>query len=422
MNSRDRVRKVLNGEKPDRIPVDFGSTHVTGISASIVHKLNQYYFEQNEKYSRVKVVEPYQMLGEITDQLREFLCIDTIGLFRQKNMFGFENKDWKPWHIFDGTPVLVPGQFNTELSEDGSILMYPEGDKTSPPSARMPLDGFYFDTIIRQVHIDDKNLKVEDNLEEFKIISDEELKYFEEQAEYLYKNTDFSIVGNFGGTSFGDIAFVPAPSLKYPKGIRNIEEWYVSTIARRNYIYEIFEKQCEIGLKNLELIYQAVSNKVDVVFITGTDFGTQNGPFLSNNLYKELYQPFHKRVNDWVHKSTNWKTFIHSCGGIEPLITELIDSGFDIFNPVQCSACGMDAQALVNKYGFKIIFWGGGVDTQKTLPFGTPQQVHREVQERIKIFSKAKGFVFNTVHNIQPKTPVENILSMFQVIKDYKYE
>ena len=418
MNSRERAEKALNHEETDRVPIDFGSTPVTGISAGIVSKLREYY--KLDIKTPVKVIEPFQMLGEIAYDLKQKMGIDFIGLSGKKNMFGFRNEGWKNWQLFDGTKVLVPENFNTEFEEDGSVLQYPEGDKSVLASGKMPKNGYYFDAIIRQTPIDDNNLHVEDNLEEFKELSDEDLKYFEKEAEDLFKNTDYAIVANIGGISFGDIGVLPAPSLKNPKGIRDIEEWYVSMITRKNYIQDIFEKQCEIAIENMDKFRQAVSNKVSVILTSTTDFGTQRYPFLSNELYQELYKPFHKKVNNWVHNNTRWKTFMHSCGSIEKLIPEFIEAGFDILNPVQLSAADMDARSLKEKYGNQMIFWGGGVDTQKTLPFGTTDEVTGEVKERIEIFSKNGGFVFSSIHNVQANTPVENIVAMIEAAKIYR--
>jgi hypothetical protein len=417
MNSRKRVEKALRHEKTDRVPIDFGSTSVTGISASIVYKLREYFCLDNS--IPVKIIEPYQMLGEITEDLREKLGADCVGLWRKKNNFGFKNENWKPWKLFDGTPVLVPGKFNTKVEKNGDVYQYPEGDISVLPSARMPKGGYYFDAIIRKLPIDDDKLNVEDNLEEFSIIDEEEIEYIEQQADYLYRNTGFAIMASFGGTGFGDIARVPGLQLKNPKGIRDIQEWYISLLTRKNYIYEVFARQCEIALENFKKIYQSVSNKISVVFISGTDFGTQRGLFISKDMYRELFKPFHRKINDWVHKNTNWKTFIHSCGAIEPLIPQFIDAGFDILNPVQLSAEGMDAVYLKKKYGNKIVFWGGGVDTQKTLPFGTSEEVKEQVDKRLKVFMEGGGFVFNAVHNIQAKTPIENIISMLDVVRGH---
>jgi hypothetical protein len=297
--------------------------------------------------------------------------------------------------------------------------MYPEGDKSAPPSGRMPEGGWYFDTIIRQPSIDDEALDVEDNLEEFGPISDEELAYFQREAKRLYSETDKAILANFGGTGFGDIALVPAPWLKDPRGIRDVEEWYISTVTRRDYVYEVFDRQCEIALANLEKLYGVVGDRASVVFITGTDFGTQRGPFISPRTYRELYQPFHKRLNDWVHAHTPWKTFIHSCGSVFALIEDFIAAGFDILNPVQVSAADMDPLTLKRQFGDRLTFWGGGVDTQHTLPFGTPDEVRQEVRARIEAFGPGGGFVFNTIHNVQPQSPVENVLAMYETLREY---
>jgi hypothetical protein len=415
MNSRQRVEAALNHEPPDHVPLDLGASAVTGMHVSSVYRLRQA-LKLDEPDSPVKVVEPYQMLGEIAPDLMDALGVDVVELAGPRTFFGFENKNWKPWTLFDGTPVLVPEAFNTEPEASGDILMYPEGDHCAPPSGRMPRGGFYFDTIVRQEPVDDEKLNVDDNLQEFGPISDADLEHFARGAERLRARGDRAIVANFGGTAFGDIALVPAPWLKYPKGIRDVEEWYVSTAARFDYVYEVFERQCEIALNNLEKIHAVVGERVSVVFITGTDFGTQNGPFISPASYRKLYQPFHRRVNDWVHGHTSWKTFIHTCGSVVALLPDIIDAGFDILNPVQCSAAGMDPRMLKDRFGERVTFWGGGVDTQKTLPFGTPEEVRREVLQRIEIFGRGGGFVFNTVHNVQAKTPAENLVALYETV------
>ena len=165
-------------------------------------------------------------------------------------------------------------------------------------------------------------------------------------------------------------------------------------------------------------MYMDVSG-AHVVFICGTDFGTQTSTFCSPRTYRNLWMPYYKKVNDWIHENTSWKTFKHCCGSVRSLIPSFIESGFDILNPVQCSAANMDAQELKNEFGEKIVFWGGGVDTQKTLPFGTPGEVRREVFERCEIFSENGGFVFSSIHNIQANTPVENIVAMLDAVHEF---
>jgi len=417
MTSRERVRAALEHREPDRIPVDFGGTFETGIAVSTMFFLKRAYglLEPGE---RVKVVEPYQMLGEMTDDLRDWMHVDTTALYHPVNAFGFPNADWKEWRTFDGAEVLVPGLFSTEPGENGEILMYPQGDRSAPPSAVMPSGGHYFDSIVRQHPIDDAKLDPNDNLEEFTVYSDELLAYLEDRSKHLVENSDRAVVYSFTGTSFGDVANTTAPELKDPRGIRDIAEWYLSFALRKEYVRDVFAGQCEIGLANLKRVYEAVGDRVDVVKITGADYGSQRGPLVSPDWYREMVKPFHAALNGWIHENTTWKTFMHCCGGIRPLLDDIIDAGFDIISPVQTSAEGMEPAGLKRDFGDRIVFWGGGVETQGTLPFASPGEVYDEVRDRIRIFSPGGGFVFNAVHNIQPGTPPENIRAMVEAIRD----
>ena len=418
MNSRERVNAALNHIQPDRTPHDLGGSAVTGMHVASVYLLRQA-LRLDPPGTPVKVIEPFQMLGEIAPDLIDALGVDVLPLGKRETMFGFRNEGWREWN-FNDTPVLVPQGFNTRPEEDGSILLYPDGDLSAPASGKMPSGGYYFDTIIRQPPIDDERLSVEDNLEEFGPISADDLAYFAAEAERLATTTDKAILANFGGTAFGDIALVPAPWLKHPKGIRDVAEWYMSTVSRRDHVYRIFERQCEIALGNLEQIYRVVGDRVAAVFVTGTDFGAQTGPFIAPRAYRGLFMPFHKTVNDWIHRHTPWKSFIHSCGSVAALIPHFVEAGFDILNPVQTSATGMDPRWLKEQFGAALTFWGGGVDTQRTLPFGTPSEIRAEVKERLAIFGAGGGFVFNPIHNVQARTPLENLLALYEAVKEYR--
>jgi hypothetical protein len=412
MNSRERVRTALNHQLPDRIPVDFGSTAVTGIHVRIIEKLREYFGLDKHP---VKVIEPYQMLGEIEEDLAQALSVDTIQVSGRKNMFGIEQTGWKEFKTFWDQRVLVPGKFNTKLDDNGDLLVFPEGDLSVPPSGKMPRTSFFFDAIIRQDPLDDKQLKVEDNLEEFAEISGNDLVHWRKSIKKAH-TTGRAVVANFGGTAVGDIALVPAVNLKHPKGIRDITEWYMSTIMRQDYLHGIFERQTDIAVRNMEKIFGEVGNNIDVVFLCGTDFGTQDTQFCDQATFLSLYSPYYRKMNDWIHKNTEWKTFKHSCGAVEPLLKHFIDAGFDIINPVQISAAGMDPLYLKKTYGGHLTFWGGGVDTQKVLAFGTPEEVRKQVTENCRIFGQDGGFVFNTVHNIQANTPVENVIAMLDAV------
>jgi hypothetical protein len=381
-----------------------------------VHQLRTKLFG-NTGYT-IKVTEPYQMLGEIDEAMRQILRLDVVGFNTPKNMFGFRNERWKPFTMHDGTVVEVPGDFNFTRTPDGDILMHAEGDVSHPPRARMPNGGYFFDTIETGISADYDNLDPNQNTGEFGVLSPEDIDYFASQARWYYENTDYGIYMTLPGMAFGDIALVPATWMKQPKGIRGVEEWYLATLAYPDYIKAIFEKQCVIALRNIELLSKAVGDSVQVVFVSGTDFGTQHSLFSSPETYRDLYKPYQKAVNEQIHKLTNWKVFIHTCGAVYDLIPDLIEAGFDILNPVQISASGMDPMRLKKEFGKDIVFWGGGVDTQKTLPFGTPDEVYHEVRKNIDIFAPGGGYVFNAVHNIQSNVPVENILALFRALND----
>jgi len=422
MNSRERISIALKHQEADRIPLDLGGCGQTGMQVSTVYALRQA-LKLDPPGKPVKVIEPFQMLGEIKPDLQELLGVDCISIGGSTNFFGFRNEGWKPWTSFDGTPVLVPELFNTEPDTNGKIYQYPQGDRSAPPCAVMPKGGFYFDSVVRQNPLIEEQLDPEDNVEEFQPISETELAYLKNSAEEAYTNTDKALVLGLGGMAFGDIALVPGPTLKHPKGIRDMEEWYISTVTRKEYVFSVFERQCKMALENLPKIFAAVGNLPSVAWVSGTDFGAQNNCFISPKAFRSMYKPFMIEINNWIHTHTTWKTFIHTCGSIMPLIPDIIEAGFDILNPVQISAVNMDPQELKNRFGDQITFWGGGIDTQRVLPFGTPDEVRQQVQRNIEIFGKGGGYVFNPIHNVQSKVPVENLLAMYETVKKYgRYE
>ncbi|MCX7006549.1 MAG: methyltransferase [Kiritimatiellaeota bacterium] len=419
MTSRERIQATCAHKQPDKLAVDFGGGFQTGIHVSMVYQLRQA-LGLDRPGTPVKVVEIYQMLGEVAPDLQDALGIDTACLCGTGTMFGFPAVEFKEWKLHDGTPVLVPVDFKTQFEPNGELFQWPGNDRSVGPSGKMPAGGYFFDAIIRQPPFDEDQLNPADNLEEFGPLANDELAHYARRAEALFNQTQRALFCTFGGLTFGDVALVPATFLKNPKGIRDVEEWYVSTVTRSDYIKAVFERQAEIAVENLARLHAAVGDKISVIQTNGTDFGTQNGPFLSPEQYRELFLPYQKKVNGWIHQHTNWKTFMHCCGGVVPLLDGIVEAEFDILNPVQCSASGMDARQLKQRYGEKLVFWGGGVDTQKTLPFGTPAEVREQVKERIETFAPGGGFVFCSIHNIQARTPIENLLAMFEVVRSYR--
>jgi len=415
MTSQENLLKTLNHEQPDRVVVDFGATPVTGIHVWVVEQLrNHFGLEQKP----VKVSEPYQMLGEVEEDLQEAMGVDVIGASPPADMFGNPLKDFKEYRAPWGQVVMVPGSFTVSVDGNGDTLLYPQGDNSVPPCAKMPKAAYFFDAVNRQQPLDENKLDPEDNVEEFATLSAEDLKYWKLVIPEVASKGK-GIVANFGGTGIGDIALVPALNLKAPKGIRDVADWYMATLMHPDYLHYIFEKQTDVALENLALVKDIAGDQVHVAYVCGTDFGTQDSSFCSLDTYEELYAPYYRKINNWIHANTPWKTFKHSCGAVEPFMENFISSGFDIINPVQVNAAGMDPQLLKDKYGDRLVFWGGGVDTQKVLPFGTPEEVKAHVLKECEIFSPGGGFVFNTVHNIQANVPIQNVAAMLEAIREF---
>lgn len=412
---RQRVLDAIHHRTPDRVPVDFGGSAVTGIHVSVVADLRRHYRLDPHP---VKVCEPFQMLGQVDEDLRDAIGIDVMPMFGRTNMFGFENKDWKPW-TFNGLEVLVPEAFRTTTDpETGSTLIYPRGDTSAPPSGRMPEGGFFFDAIIRQEPFDFDTLEADGNFEQYTLLTDKQLDEIEQDVRAA--NTgEQAVFASLANTSLGDIAWVPAIDLPHPHGVRDVADWYMLTKARPDIVHQIFGKVVEAGIANLSRIHQRVGEAIDVVFLCGTDFGTQTSAFCSVKTFDGLYKPHYAELCRWIHQNTSWKIFKHSCGSSERFFESMIDAGIDIINPVQCSAAGMDPRMLKDKYKGRLVFWGGGVDTQHTLPFGTPDEVRAQVLERCEIFAEGGGFVFNSIHNVQAGTPVENVVAMIDAVKAF---
>ena len=386
--SRDKVRSALNHRNTGSVPVDFGATAVTGIHCRIVEALRNYYGLEPRP---VKIVDAFQMLGEVDAELAEKIGVDCIGIGGSKDIFDLDvtrmREQTTPW----GQLVLVPEAMDLTPDAQGDVYVHAGGDKSYPPSA----------------------------VEEFGLLTEGDLAYYRSETNKAYQ-TGRAVVASFGGTALGDVAFVPGMGLKQPKGIRSVVEWYMSTAMRQDYLHQVFEKEIDIAIANYEKLWAALGDKIEVVLTCGTDFGSQESQFCSIDTFRELWLPHYRRMNDWIHQHTTWKIFKHSCGAIIPILPGLIEAGFDIINPVQINAKDMDSRRLKEEFGSRLTFRGGGVDTQKILPFGTPDEIRRHVKEQCEILGRDGGFVFNAVHNIQANVPVENVVAMFDALKDFR--
>jgi len=391
MNSRQRVLSALNHRQPDRVPIDLGGTRQSGIAASTYHKLKQ----RLGIDTPTRVYDLYQMLAEVERPVMERFGADVVGLQRPAVAFGIRNEQWKPWQLFDGTPVEVPGAFNPATDARGDlVLSHPDGS----PMARMPHGGFYFDRLDKYpgaLHVDPESLQLA-------LLTQEECDHLHAQAEAWHENSDYAIVAAMG----------PPFELFFGLGTGDFQAWMITLATEPDYVDALLGKIVEAWLENLRRLVAAVGDRVQILQFND-DLGTQDAPFLSVRMFRERIFPHYRRGLDWVHRHTGIKVFMHNDGAIASFIPSLIEMGVDILNPVQTTAAGMDPVKLKREFGDRIVFWGAACDCQHTLPFGTPEQVAAEVRQSIRILSPGGGYVLAPVHNIQAKVPPENVIAMF---------
>ena len=415
MTSRERVLTAFAHKEPDRVPVDFGGMATAMVNCQVVAQLRDYY---GLPHALPRVNDMSTMTAYVDPDLGECLGGDVQQLYNYGDTYGHINTSWKEW-TYRGTPILIPE--NAALKEDGKggFYVFPQGDATAAPSGHFPADGYYFDNLERpDPDFDEDKPDLSGNLEDYGTVSDDQIAYHRRMLEEL-KPLERAIQCGFCYSCLGDANNIPGPNIRVPKGIRSIADWYMAPLLYPDEVAEVYDKGSDIAIQNFQRYWNEFGSDIDIVYICGTDFGSQNSLMMSPDTFEELYLPYYKKMNDWIHEHTTWKTLKHSCGAIFDLLPLLIESGFDAINPVQCSADGMDPKRLKETFGKDILFWGGGVDTQKVLPFGTPEEVRAQVLERLEIFSKDGGYIFNTIHNIQPNTPIPNIVAMVEAVKEF---
>lgn len=415
---RERLIDTLNHRDPGKVVVDIGSTAVTGIHIDPLARLTSALgMEERPLY----LDEPLQQLGRVEEGIGDLIGSDVAGVSNGNTIFGFRNRNWRETVLKSGQRALIPEEYRTTQDEKGNTYIYAGGDLSCPPAGVMPKRGCFFDNITRSAACaDDDDLDARaDYKEDFGILNDEQLRLIEERVKFLWENTDRGMIYNGALCGIGDFALVPGPHVKHPEGIRDLEEFMMAHFTAPDYIHEMFEMQLEAGIRNAELLYQAAGDKLQAVYVSGTDFGLQNGPYMSQESFRTFYKPVYTRMNAWIHEHTGWKTFFHSCGSVVTFLEDFAEAGVDILNPVQISAKGMDPAALKKEWGDRLVFWGGGINTQQTLPFGTPEECYEETLRNLKIFAPGGGYVFSAVHNIQNGTPTENMLAMMKAVRDY---
>jgi uroporphyrinogen decarboxylase len=405
MTSRERVWQAIHFNEPDRVPIDIGANFATGIHVDAYIALCKYLGYDLEP---PKVYEMLLTLARMDDRIRRRLHCDVIEL-ENPTMRWFENKDWKPWVNQQGNTVLVPGGFNPVVDGNGYIWIKDGGGK---PLACMSKGGYYFDFADSVSLTNGETVKMDPDIwkNSLPLYTDQELRQIEANARDMFDNTEFSICGGFYR---GSMTMVPTIAGQ------SFSDWMCTLVTEPDYAESIIHIMADRAIENAGLYLQAVGKYIDTIVVSASDFGTQKREMFHPDIWRDIYMPNYRRINDFIHQNSHASTFFHCCGSIANILEYFIKAGVDIVNPVQTSASGMDPIELKKKYGGRIVFWGGGADTQSVLPYGTIEEVRQQVKERIQIFAPGGGYVFNQIHDIQFKVPPENIVAMVDAAKEF---
>jgi uroporphyrinogen decarboxylase len=400
MNSRERVLAALAHQEPDRLPIDLGGMRSTGITAIAYNRLLDHLGIEG----MAKVADTGQQLANVEEPVRQRFHVDIAALDMVSASWARTGCAWQPWTLADGSRCLVPVTFNPVLDEHGDWVIL---DGQGQVRSRMPKGGYYFDGLYHALSEVDTIEGLDAMVGEWRPISNEVLDYLHQQAKELYENTEYAILGGFGG-SF----------LESGQGLRGWDNFMMDLALRPDFAEHVMDLLLERHIENVGRYIEAVGEYVQIINVGG-DLGTQNGPQLSPAMYRHYIQPRQARFWGYIHEHSDMRIFLHSCGGIYPLIEGLIEAGLDILNPVQTSAAGMDPVRLKREFGDRLVFWGGGCDTQTVLGNATPEEIREHVHERIRIFAPGGGFVFNQIHNVQVNVPPENVVAMLDAAYEF---
>ncbi len=404
--SRDRVMDALNHREPDRVPVDFGAHRSSGIMAIAYRKLRRY-LELPQR--PIRVYDMIQQLAVVDQDLLDLFGIDTIELGRG---FSLDEGDWKPWTLPDGSECLIPIYVDVRKEGDNWHLFSPTGRAVGVQRKGM----LYFDQIYWPFlegvpeNLSDLDTVLTDIMwsistpPNLSLVGHDELR---EQAKSLRESTDRAIIGLFGGNV-----------VEIPQFLCRIDNFLWLMGAEPETVDRLLDRLVEIHLQNLASYLDAVGPYIDIILF-GDDMGMQSGPQFSPEMYRRYFNTRHRLLWGRAKELADVKVMLHCCGGIRPLMADMIDAGLDTTNPVQTSCAGMGFQGLKRDFGQSLCLWGGGCDTQTMLPAASPEEVRIHVMERLEALTPGGGFVFQQVHNVMADVPPENVVAMFEAVREF---
>ncbi len=403
MNSRERLLISLSHREPDKVPVDLGSSTVTGISATAYNNLK----EELQIVSPTKVFDVVQQLAEVDMEIINLFGVDALDI----NRLSTKKSEWYEVTLANGSKAEFPSWFKPVKAADGSWFTR---DEEGTIISKMPAGATFFD----QMHFPYEK-SYPDNLSNLnkalKKISwvvhshASNLNTSELRSELIKtkESTNKALVMS-GGVKLLELGFF----------IRRMDNFLMDLMMDEDKLTEMLDILVDMHLSGLEKKLSTIGDLVDVIRF-GDDLGMTSGPFMDLGTFRKHFKPRYKILCDYVKEHSNMKIFMHSCGSIKQFIPDLIEVGFDILNPVQTNCYEMDLLTLKKEFGRDITFWGGGVDTASVLNRATPQKIREDVLSRCEILAKGGGFVFAPIHNILSEVPPQNILAAYNAVKEF---
>lgn len=410
MTSRERVMAAVNHKQPDYVPLDLGATPSSGISAIAYNRLKKHLGMIG---GHTKIYDVVQQVVYPEQEILDRFGVDVIDIGR---VFNDRDEDWYDVKLADGSTGQYPSWFHPQKQENGDWLVY---DSEHTLIAKMPVGATFFDQTYFPYLEDYPDDYSDLDHQMGKVLwsalvhspwdhaGDENFyQTLRQKVLALREQTDKALMITCGCNLF-----------EWGTFLRRMDNFLMDIYADPEHVRELVEQLMIRHLETLKKVCDSVGDIVDILRF-GDDLGMDTGMFMSQEKYRDLFKPYHTKLNEYVHKHSNMKTFLHSCGSIYPIIGDLIDAGYDILNPVQTSARQMDPGTLKREFGKDITFWGGGCNTRTVLNRSTPEEVYTYTRRMIDIFAPDGGFVFNQEHNIMPDVPPENILAMYRAVAD----
>lgn len=410
MTSRERILAAINHQQPDRVPIDLGATPSSGISAIGYNKLKK---ALGITGGATRIYDVVQQLAEPEDAVLDALGVDVIDVGRA---FNTDPSGWYDITLADGSTAQYPKWFRPLPRENGEYEAVVNGEVI----AKMPSGGTFFDQTVFP-YLDGYPEDYSDLPKQMGRVlwaalahspwdRAGDLGFWDDlraKALHLRETTDKALMIVCGCNLF-----------EWGSFLRRMDQFMMDIVAEPEEVERLLNALMELHLKTLEKVCGAVGDVCDILRF-GDDLGMVSGPFMSPESYRTVFKQHHTALNKFIHQHSQMKTFLHSCGSLYRLMPDLIDAGYDVINPVQTNCFEMDPATLKKEFGGRITFWGAGCDTAAVLNKATPEEVRRHVLERCEIFSKRGGFVFNTIHNILPEVPAENMIAAFAAVREF---